>query len=102
MGVGPLEDAPVVVDVPDGVGVVVPVHVPLPTVEHGVAHEVDDPVHLVHRIVVRVQVVGVDVDALLLAEALDGLGDRVVAVVLVQRDGAVGLGFGITAVAVSW
>ena len=91
MAVRPLEHTPVLADVPYGVGVEVPVHVPAIAEERGVPHEVDDAVDLVDRIELGIEGVGVDVYAVLVTPTLDRFGNRMAAVVFVQGDGSMGL-----------
>jgi len=91
VGVRSIEHAPVTGHVVDGVRVVVPADRAAPVVEVRVADEVDDPVFLVDRVVVRVEAIGVDVEAILLAPLAQVVGHGVRVEVLVEHHGAVGL-----------
>ena len=90
VGVGPVEHTPLTVHVVDRVGVVVPVGRAVPVVEAGITDEVEDPVVLVDRVDLGIEVVGVDVEVVLLAPGPEVVGHRVGAPVFIQRDRAVG------------
>jgi hypothetical protein len=88
VGVRALEDAPVVHEA-QGVRIVVPVVVVVVIVEVVVAHEVDHTVDLVDRVQIVVEPIGVDVEPVVVAPAVDRMGRRVLTVVVVQSVGGV-------------
>jgi hypothetical protein len=86
----PFKDTPMARHVVNGVGVVIPIPIPLATVECGVAYEVIDSVFFVYRVLVEIHPVFVGVQAVASTPAIVFVGGRMLPPVLVECDCLVG------------